>query len=116
MMAATIDPEALREFVDSISKTIQRTLEATIADGVPKPWWRGNVRYETHGHKPELRIGFAFDLRDKPFPLGQIIGRYRIIGMAQAPEGYVSLVGYADDFQPVNGAPVPAIDFSMLIK
>ena len=103
------DPKALREFVDSISKTIQRTLEAADADGVSKPWWRGHVRSETGACKPELRVGFVFDLRDQPSPMGQLIGRYRLVGMAQAPEGYVSLVGYADSFKPANGAPVPAI-------
>ena len=74
------------------------------------------MRYATFGHRPELRVGFVFDLRDEPSPMGQLIGRYRLVGMSVAPEGYLSIVGYADSFSPANGAPVPAIDFSMLIK
>ena len=115
MMAEEKD-KRLCEFVGSISQTLSRTLEAADADGVPKTWWRGNVRYQTCGRRPELCLGFVFDLRDEPFPMGKVVGRYRLVGMAQAPEGYVSLVGYADDFRPANGAQVPAVDFSMLIK
>ena len=48
--------------------------------------------------------------------MGQRIGRYRIVAMSVAPEGYLSVAAYADAFTPANGAPVPTVDFTMLVK
>lgn len=101
--------------IQVIAHEAQRTLEAAAAGG-PKPWYQGKIRYENNGTKPELVVGGVFDLRDEPFPMGQLIGRYRLVAMAVAPEGYLAILGYADDFTPANGAPIPTIDKSMVIK
>ena len=59
------------DIVSELTREIVRTLATADADGIPKGWWRGNVRYHTFGHKPELRVGFVFELRDEPSPMGK---------------------------------------------
>ena len=110
------DLAAYYDYCRAAQNVAARSLKCGDADGIPKGWWRGNVRYETHGHKPELRVGGVFNFRTKPRPMGDHIARYRLVLMAVSPEGYYSLVGYADSFLPANGAPIPEIDYSMLVK
>ena len=101
--------------VHGLVEAATRTLVAANAHGL-KPWWRGTVRYETYGHRPELRVGFWFELRDEPFPAGVTIACYRLVAMSMTPEGQYHLVGYAESGYPKNGAAIPSIDFSMLGK
>ena len=109
------DCEYYHKWMEELCIEAVRTLQAADADGNPKRWWRGNVRYETFGHKPELRVGGVFQLRSEPYPAGHEIGRYRIVAMARAPEGYTAIVTYEDDWLPANGSPIPMITLGMLV-
>ena len=74
-------------------------------------WWHGLVRCDRRG----LEVGFVFDLRTEPAPMGELLGRYRLVAMALAPEGYCAVVGYEDDFSPPNGRPVPVVALTHLV-
>ena len=54
-------------------------------------------------------MGFVFDLRSEPSPMGKHLGRYRLVAMSIAPEGYYAVVGYEDDWSPANNRPVPEV-------
>ena len=82
-----------------------RTLEVADAQaGERRRWWTGVV-HGVHG----LEVGFVFDLRRELPPMGDPLGRYRLVAMAVNPEGHNALVGYEDDWQPPNGRPVPVV-------
>ena len=102
-----------KEFLDAFYSVVNegtRTLSAADAQG-RKRWWKGLIRMDRRG----LEVGFVFDLRSERSPMGEHLGRYRVVAMAIAPEGYVAVVGYADDWQPANGRPVPEVDLTQLV-
>ena len=39
-------------------------------------------------------MGFVFDLRRELPPMGEPLGRYRLVAMAVNPEGHYALVAY----------------------
>ena len=100
------------QFVDLVREGIHTLKLAD--DGGLKPWWTGIVKYQTNGHKPALEVGSVFDVRTRPYPMGEHIGTYMLVAMSLTPEHHYALVGYADPFRPRNGAPVPCVDFTML--
>ena len=57
-----------------------------------------------------------FDLRTEPSPpMGEHLGRYRLVALAMAPEGYYAALGYEDNWQPPNGRPVPVVALTHLV-
>ena len=103
-------PKSYKEQCDFISKEALRNLETADADRFPKPWWRGNVLYE---HSKELQIGGFFNLSDGEPNNPMIIGQYKIVAMAQAPEGYVSIISYESY---AVGSQIPTITPNMLVN
>ena len=95
-------------FQDAFSELVYegaRTLEAADAQaGERRRWWTGVVR-DVHG----LEVGFVFDLRRELPPMGELLGRYRLVAMAVNPEGHYALVAYEEDWYPPNGRPVPVV-------
>ena len=102
-----------KELLDAFYSVVNegtRTLSAADAQG-RKRWWKGLIRMD----RRVLEVGFVFDLRSQRSPMGEHLGRYRLVAMAIAPEGYLAVVGYEDDWQPANGRPVPEVDLTQLV-
>ena len=106
------------EFCDGIVASASRTLHAADAQaGHARPWWAGNV-HASNNAVWNLRVGGIFDLQEDAYGQNRV-AYYRVVALAQAPEGYISVVAYAglnDDDMPKNGAPIPVIHFGMLVK
>ena len=102
--------EFMEAFYDVVNEGTRTLATADFAQG-QRQWWRGLIRRDRRG----LEVGFVFDLRSEPAPMGQHLGRYRIVAMAIAPEGYYAVVGFEDDWQPSNGRPVPEVAMTHLV-
>ena len=103
-------------FLDAFRAIVQegsRTLAAADAQaGKHRRWWTGLVRQESWR---VLEVGFVFDLRTEPAPMGKHLGRYRLVALALAPEGYYAVIGYEDDWQPPTGRPVPVVALTHVV-
>ena len=110
--------EVYQELVSSMRNTAIRTFQAVDAEGWARSVWRGDVRWDPSIRQGlELRVGGIIDLHSDPYGYSRI-GYWRIVAMAVAPEGYLSIVAYGatEDDLPKNGAPIPLIHFGMLVK
>ena len=107
------DTQAFRDAFREVVYEGSRTLAAADAGRARRRrWWHGLVRCDRHG----LEVGFVFDLRTEPAPMGKHLRRYRLVAMAVAPEGYYAVTGYEDDWQPPNGRPVPVVALTDLVR
>ena len=112
------DHRAYSGWVEPVAITAARSLLAAdrrafyLGDGQPLEWWQADVLSE-YGNR--LRVGGAFYLLDGP----RAIGQYRVVAMAVAPEGYVTVVAHASPCEaPMPPTPPtgPTISLRMLVK
>ena len=101
--------DAFRAIVNEGSRTLA---SADAQAGERRRWWHGQVRCDRRG----LEVGFVFDLRTEPAPMGKHLRRYRLVAMAVAPEGYYAVTGYEDNWQPPTGRPVPVVALTDLVR
>ena len=74
------------------------------------PWWQGDVLSE---YGKRLNVGATFNLSDGHALQPAIIGQYRIVAMSVAPEGYYTVVAYANRSV---ASQLPTISLNMLVK
>ena len=103
-------PEVYTAWASGLTRTARQMLAAVDTEnGIPQPWWKGNVRIAA---AQSLGIGRCFTLTDGHPNAPSIIGQYRVVGLALAPEGYVTVVAYA---AVAVASQVPTISFNDLV-
>lgn len=87
---------------------MRRSLQTWDAKEGPKPWWSAKIQFQ---YAQELNLGVG---RNFNFVVGDyLVGQYCIVGLAQAPEGYVVLVAVGNSCVANQ---VPTITDKMLVK
>ena len=105
------DHRAYAGWVQPVATEAARTLLAADRGGRHAlPWWHGDVLSE---HGKRLNVGATFNLSDGHALQPSIIGQYRIVAMSVAPEGYYTVVAYANR---AVASQLPTISFDMLVK
>ena len=108
------EPQDYVDLSNFVTQTAVRTLEAADADGAQKPWWQGHLQ-STYENVRDLRVGGFFELLDNR-NVQDMPRHFRVVAMAASPEGFISVVAYADSGprQTHNGERVSVIHPEML--